>query len=116
MLSTITVDTSKLEGTLATVLAKATAALPRMGASILTTAKFKTPLREGPLRASGRVENKPLETDVSFGNHGQVVYAAYQERGSQTGKPWNYTTPGTGPHFLADATDTVVRKGLEAFL
>lgn len=111
----ITVDTSKLEGTLKERVVVAQRALPRMASSILTMAKMKAPLREGPLRASGRVKNGVGESEVSFGNNGQVPYAAYQERGSTTGKPWNYTTPGTGPKFLANAVETAVRKGIEVY-
>lgn len=115
-IASITVDTSKLAATLAERLAAGRQILPRMAASIMTMARMKAPLREGPLRASGRVVNGVDESEVSFGNNGQVPYARYQERGSTTGKPWHYTTTGTGPNYLANAVQAAVRKGAEAYL
>lgn len=117
MLSEVSVDTRKLGKTLEEQMKRARQALPRMANSLLVTSLMKTPLREGPLRDSGKVEQASQdEATVSYGNEGRVPYARYQERGSQTGKPWHYTTPGTGPHFLADATAKVVKKGLKTYL
>lgn len=116
MLSVVTVDTSKLDEALKDKRQLMSKALSRMAQSILTTSLMKTPKLNGPLRDSGKVVARGDEATVSYGDNGRIVYARYQEIGSTTGKPWHYTTPGTGPHFLADATAAVVKKGLEAFL
>ena len=67
----------------------------------------------GTLRTTGLVEirNGGLETAVQFGNG--IAYARYQEFGDPG---WNYTTPGTGPHYLKQAGDAVAKEGIKSYL
>lgn len=66
-------------------------------------AEPNTPMKTGSLRAQVR--------EQALGNTGYIEwraeYATYQEDGSK-GKPWNYTTAGTGPHFAENAVNEVV--------
>lgn len=66
-------------------------------------AEPNTPMKTGNLRAQ--------VVEQALGKSGYIQwnaeYATYQEDGSQ-GKPWNYTTQGTGPHFAENAVNDVV--------
>lgn len=114
----VSVDTSKLAATLEKQIEKARTALPRMASSMLVEAKMKAPKKSGDLRASGRVKNSLDESEVSFGGNAKTKpYAYVQERGyAHKGRPFrHYTTPGTGAHYLENAKDVTLRKGIGAF-
>lgn len=74
---------------------------------ILNLALAKVPIKEGTLYESGQVESKgTLHYIVSFGDDGSDAenYAGAQEAGTTRGyKINNYTTAGTGAHFLEKA-------------
>lgn len=68
----------------------------------------KAPFRKGGLRS--KTETKPigyLKMRVSYNKE----YARYQEAGGDgRRKVRNYTTPGTGAHFLESSGDNQARK------
>ena len=66
-------------------------------------AEPNTPRKYGNLR--DQVSERALGKTGYIEWHAE--YATYQEDGSQ-GKPWHYTTPGTGPHFAENAVNEVV--------
>ena len=76
----------------------------------------------GTLRATGLVaqENDGYTEKVQFGNG--IPYARYQEFGPDgsgytgTKNPWDYTTPGTGAHYLETAGDSVAKEGIKSYL
>lgn len=70
---------------------------------IHSKAEPNTPMKTGNLRA--QVSEQALGKTGYIEWHAE--YATYQEDGSQ-GKPWHYTTPGTGPHFAENAVNEVV--------
>lgn len=94
-------------------------ALRKMGMAIVALANAKgvpaTPKKTGDLRQSGHIEGMGEEIKVVFGNN-NVRYAAVQEAGERNGVPFkHYTTPGTGPHFLRNAGNTITQKGLQQY-
>ena len=75
----------------------------------------------GTLQATGVVEPRGEYTQVAQFGAG-LTYGRYQEFGPDgdkyTGKKtqWNYTTPGTGPHYLKTAGDSVAKEGIKKYL
>ena len=79
------------------------------------------PYKTGALQSTGIVEPRGEYTQiVQFGNG--LEYGRYQEFGPDgdkyTGKKtqWDYTTPGTGAHYLRDAGDSVKKEGIKNYL
>lgn len=81
-------------------------AVERMADDTLKMAQIDVPLDKGVLQKSGEVEkNADMQYVVWFGKTGDASdYAAAQEAGTTRGHPIsNYSTPGTGAHFLENA-------------
>ena len=79
------------------------------------------PYKSGALQSTGVVEHRGEYVQVvQFGNG--LTYGRYQEFGPDgdkyTGKKrvWNYTTPGTGAHYLRDAGNSVKKEGIKNYL
>ena len=77
------------------------------------------PYKTGLLQSTGVVEvlDDGLKAIVEFGNG--IEYAAYQEFGQRKDGSHvvrNYTTPGTGPHYLRDAGNSVKKEGIKNYL
>lgn len=112
-------DTEKVASTLALNIKSAHRAMME---SILITSRMKAPKRSQPsgiLRLTGEVkqESDPNTMSVIYGD--RIAYAAYQERGMRADgshKVRNYTTPGTGAHYLQNAGDTITKRGLGEYL
>lgn len=100
-------------------IAKATNAIKVMAQSIKSGAQMKAPYDGGgQLRKSARVLSTSSEASVIFGGSG-VAYAGYQERGSRydgTHQVHNYTTSGTGAHYLEETGKRVVEEGIRKWL
>lgn len=86
-------------------------AVNRAAAEVKVTALQRTPMLEGPLRASMRVEDAEVEhlrARISFNTAyaaAQHEGVAYQQRGEKI-VHWqaeHWTTPGTGPKYLESA-------------
>lgn len=91
-------------------------AVTSMGKAIMNNAKMTVPRKSGKLAKSATVKTSGTSATVTFGSS-SVRYAAVQEKGSRNGIVFrNYTTPGTGPHYLENAGDAVAKKGLKAYL
>lgn len=93
-------------------------ALKAMADATLQRAQVLAPMSNieghaGTLRATGLIEqdNNGYTQKVQFGNG--IPYARYQEFGDPG---WNYTTPGTGPHYLKQAGDAVAKEGIKNYL
>lgn len=96
-------------------------ALELMGLTIKERAVQLAPMSNieghaGTLRRTARVsevetKNKKMTVAVFFGEG--IPYARYQEYGSEL---WHFTTPGTGPHYLRDAGDSVAKEGIKNYL
>lgn len=88
-------------------------AIDRMSNDILTLAKIRVPFRSGNLQDQGKVEILgQLHHRVRFDED----YAAYQERGMRKDGSHvvrQYTTPGTGKHFLSKAGKDTVLKAVQ---
>ena len=88
-------------------------ALGRMGKDIELIAKAKVPLESTDLFKEIQYQKKGTL------KHRVVVdseYAAFQERGRRFDGSHvvkNYSTPGTGAHYLGAAAKQVVEKGIE---
>lgn len=90
--------------------------LRKMGMAVINLAKLTAPKKEGPLRESGHIEGMGNTIDCVFGDP-NVRYAKVQEDGHRGGVYFkHYTTPGTGPHFLENAGNTIAKKGIEPYL
>lgn len=89
-------------------------ALEQMGDDILNLALAKVPIDTGTLYSSGKVESKGAHHYVvSFGDDGSDAenYAGAQEAGTTRGFPMkNYTTAGTGAHYLENAGNKVAPR------
>lgn len=80
------------------------------------------PVLTGQLQSTGLVYdlNDGLTQIAQFG--AGLEYGRYQEFGPDgdkyTGKKkvWDYTTPGTGPHYLRNAGDSVKKEGIKNYL
>jgi len=76
------------------------------------------PYKTGALQSTGIVEPKgEYEQIVQFGNG--LDYARYQEFGQRADGSHvvrNYTTPGTGAHYLRDAGNSVKQEGIKNYL
>lgn len=97
---------------------KANAALKLMGQAIMNRAKIKVPKKNHDLEESARVEGKNLEVKVVFGGDG-LEYGGYQERGHRydgSRQVRNYTTAGTGAHYLEESGKQVVEEGIKKWL
>lgn len=93
-----------LEKWLTDFISRADTNLGRMAKDILTVAKQNVPYDLGVLYASG--ENEKVSRghyQVIFGRTRAEDYASIQEHTKFN----NYTVPGTGPHYLRDAANTV---------
>ena len=99
-------------------------ALKAMANATLQRSQMLAPLLTGALRTDGRVESTSDGFEVVYGS-GAVPYARYQEFGADKksladggggGKQWNYTTPGTGAHYLENAFETVKKEGVNNYL
>lgn len=90
--------------------------------AILITSRMKAPKKTPPsgiLRLTGEVkeETEPDTMAVIYGDN--IAYAAYQERGMRADGSHvvrQYTTPGTGAHYLRDAGDRITKRGLGEFI
>lgn len=70
------------------------------------------PIKSGKLQSTGIVEPRGDYTYVvQFGNG--LEYARYQEFAPDG---WNYTTSGTGNHYLKTAGDSVAKEGIKNYL
>lgn len=76
--------------------------------AIVNNARVKAPMKTGALRSDGRVEGRERRYAAVFGDE-RVPYARYQEFGKLS---WHFTTPGTGPAYLAMAGDQVSQRGI----
>lgn len=79
------------------------------------------PYKTGALQSTGIVEPRgEFEYVAQFG--AGLTYGRYQEFGPDgykytgTKTEWDYTTPGTGPHYLRDAGDSVAKEGIKNYL
>ena len=80
------------------------------------------PIKDDVLHTTGVTDTREngLLAFVQFGNG--LKYARYQEFGPDgnkyTGKKkvWDYTTPGTGAHYLKTAGDSVKKEGIKNYL
>lgn len=80
------------------------------------------PYKSGALQSTGLVEVREggFQTVAQFG--AGLTYGRYQEFGPDGDKytgnktEWDYTTPGTGPHYLRDAGDSVKEEGIKNYL
>lgn len=93
------------------------ACLQRMAEDILRVAKTHVPRKQNTLTKSGQVEKglSANEVYVTFGNDGSDAadYASVQEQGHRNGIPFvNYTSPGTGAHYLKNAGDKIMLQSL----
>lgn len=79
----------------------------------LINAKTKAPLQKGTLRSESNVKKMATALyRVSF----FAVYARYQEFGGDANRTIrNYTTPGTGKHYLRDAGNQEQKKLIPIF-
>lgn len=83
-------------------------ALNRMAVDIERLSKVRVPVDKGQLKSSGKhVKVGPLHYRTEFNKE----YAAYQEFGGD-GKRIvrNYTTPGTGAHYLKNSGDQIKKN------
>ncbi len=81
--------------------------LDSMATDIVRLAEMKVPLKDGDLWGRIRKIKKAMNSYIVEVNS---AYAAYQERGMRADGSRvvrNYTTGGTGPHFLKKSTKTV---------
>lgn len=92
--------------------------LEMMAQSIQNLALMKVPRRDGDLGDSCHIEKKGKQVAVIFGG-GDIKYAAYQERGHRydgSHQVRNYTTAGTGAHYLEESGKEVTAKGIKQWL
>lgn len=117
MPTTVKID-SKATAVEAMIKQNLTSAVSAMATAVLSTARMKAPKKDNHLRSSASVRGSGLQRDVVFGSMA-VPYAAYQERGMRADgshKVRHYTTPGTGAHYLEEAGDAIVKKGIQAYI
>lgn len=96
------------------------AAIQLMGSKILSLAQMKVPKAQTKkLWGSAKIQTSGKdEVKISFGG-GSVAYAAYQERGHRfdgSRQVHNYTTPGTGAHYLEESGKQVAKEGISQWL
>lgn len=90
--------------------------------AILITSRMKAPKKTPPsgmLRLTGEVKDEPAPDTMAVIYGDNIAYAAYQERGMRADgshKVRNYTTPGTGAHYLKNAGDTITKRGIGEFI
>lgn len=80
------------------------------------------PQKSGVLQSTGIafMRDNDWTSVAQFG--AGLTYGRYQEFGPDgnkyTGKKktWNYTTPGTGPHYLQTAGESVAKEGIKSYL
>lgn len=88
-------------------------AIRAMADSIRNLSTMVAPKKTGALRDSGRVDTVDEYTlAVRYGSR-EVPYARRMEYGNPA---WNYTTPGTGPHYLQRSGDMVSKRGIKEYL
>lgn len=87
-----------------------------MAESIIVNSRITAPMLTGALRSDGRVEGNQGKYGAIFGDE-RVPYARAQEFGTNGIVVFrNYTTPGTGSHYLKNAGDKVAERGIEVFI
>lgn len=96
-------------------------AMDRMAQAVVSGAKMTCPKSDKNLDKklvkTGRWRGKGLERTIIFGGNGLKNYAHAQEEGTNGIAIFrNYTTPGTGAHYLKNSGDAVAKKGVKAFL
>jgi hypothetical protein len=94
------------------------AGLSAMAESVRGRATLTVPRKNHYLAESGRVEGTGLEREVIFGS-ASVPYAGYQERGMAfdgSRVVRKYTTAGTGPRYLQNAFETVLKQGIGSYM
>lgn len=95
--------------------------LKLLGADVIRLARTTVPRKNNVLTESGQVEwDNKLEVYATFGNDfsNSSDYARIQEEGvhPKTGTKFtNYTSPGTGAHFLEKAGKKVSENALQYF-
>ena len=75
------------------------------------------PYKSGALSATGisYTANNGMTSVAEFGNG--LAYGRYQEFGGDGKRVvQNYTTPGTGAHYLKGAGDSVAKEGIKNYL
>lgn len=87
------------------------AAIRDVAEQVLEKALEYTPMEEGDLRGTGRVEyvekrNGRWEANIAFGDS-EINYAFFVEMDIPQGVAKNYTTPGTGAFYLTRAGDEI---------
>lgn len=97
-----------------------TSAVGAMANAILSTSRMKAPKKDNHLRSSATVRGSGLQRDIVYGQglaaYGKGFnYAAYQENKEKTARS-HYTTPGTGPHFLEESGEAIVKKGIQVYI
>ena len=79
------------------------------------------PQRSGTLSDTGIAFMRDNTTSVAQFGEG-LTYGRYQEFGPDgkdykgKKKEWDYTTPGTGAHYLQNAGDSVAKEGIKNYL
>lgn len=94
---------------------KMNSALGIMANTILKESQAKVPRKSGSLAKNARVVIGSKKAAVIY----PAPYGGYQERGQRydgTHKVRNYTTPGTGKHYLEDTGKKVTERGIRWFL
>lgn len=91
--------------------------LDAMADAIMKNAMVIAPKKFGTLKNSAKVRKINNTTrEVVFGG-GNVPYAHYQEMGGYGNKiVKNYTTPGTGAHYLEKSGDSVAKQGIGSYI
>ncbi len=89
-------------------------ALTAIGNDVLDYSQLTVPYKSGDLAESGElVDEGVLDKAVYYGRTKPTQdYASVQEDG---GKDWQYTTPGTGAHYLEDAVKKVMPLAFSYF-
>lgn len=89
----------------------------RAAKDILNFALITVPLESGELHESGEVEKTDDKYRVWFGkSNDSSDYSGAQEAGGANGVTYrNYTTPGTGAHYLRDAAMRVAPNMVEYY-
>lgn len=94
-------------------------ALQRMRNDIFILSQVKVPYKEGTLQHSGQQKQvADLHHRVSYGESGAEAYTAYQHRGARADGSHpvrNYTTAGTGKHFLDESGAVISGKAVRYF-
>ena len=110
-------NTAKFNAWGKTTKLNAQTALRMMGQEILNTSKVLAPKKDGTLRRTGTVKTIPDGVQIRYGDG--IKYAMYQERGMRADGSHivrNYTTPGTGAHYLERTSKNVIKNGIKRYM